>query len=73
MIPKLAAIVSAAEMFGLLNSTSRLTGQLFTLTSSMDDLEFNFGGQAVNCFIRFIRQCHNSSGISNRLDFKLAS
>ncbi len=38
---------SAAEKFGLLNSTTRLTGQLFTLTSSMDELELNFGGQAV--------------------------
>ena len=37
----------AAEMFGLGTSTSRLTGQLFTLTSSMDDLEFNFNGTAV--------------------------
>ena len=37
----------AAEMFGLGTSTSRLTGQLFTLTSSMDDLELNFNGTAV--------------------------
>ena len=37
----------AAEKFGLLNATTRLTGQQFTLTSSMDDLKFNFGGQAV--------------------------
>ena len=37
----------AAEKFGLLNSTTRLTGQLFTLTSSMEDLDFNFGGQVV--------------------------
>mgnify|MGYP001241380417 CR=1 FL=1 len=37
----------AAEKFGLVNSTTRLTGQLFTLTSSMDDLDFNFGGQVV--------------------------
>ena len=38
---------SAAEKFGLLNSTTRLTGQLFTLSSSMEDLKFNFGGQAI--------------------------
>ena len=38
---------NAAEKFGLLNSTTRLTGQLFTLTSSMEDLDFNFGGQAI--------------------------
>ena len=37
----------AAEKFGLVNSTTRLTGQLFTLTSSMNDLELNFDGQAV--------------------------
>ena len=40
---------NAAEKFGLLKSTTRLTGQLFTLTSSMEDLDFNFGGQ-VYCF-----------------------
>ena len=37
----------SAEKFGLVNSTTRLTGQLFTLTSSMNDLELNFAGQAV--------------------------
>ena len=38
---------NAAEKFGLVNSTTRLTGQQFTLTSSMEDFEFNFAGQAV--------------------------
>ena len=36
----------AAEKFGLVNSTTRLTGQLFTLIL-MNDLELNFAGQAV--------------------------
>ena len=38
---------AAAEMFGLANSTARLTGQLFTLTSGMDDLDLEFNGTAV--------------------------
>jgi flagellar hook-associated protein FlgK len=38
---------AAAAAFGLEDSTARLTGQLFTLTSGMDDLELDFNGTAV--------------------------
>ena len=37
----------AAASFGLTTFTTRLTGQLFTLTSGMDDLNLNFGGTPV--------------------------
>ena len=38
---------AAADDFGLANATARLTGQLFALTSGMDDLELDFNGTAV--------------------------
>ena len=45
--PEIGGNSAAAAAFGLEGSTARLTGQLFTLTSGMDDLELDFNGTAV--------------------------
>ena len=41
----------AAASFGLIAPTSRLAGQLLSLTSGMDDLQIEFNGTAVSVSI----------------------